>query len=379
MRPGSGIIYKTPIDKPASLVIAESQDGQRSPAKDSSVRAWLVVVGGVLIYFPTFGFPNAFGTFQTYYEEELLVGTSSSTIAWIGSLQIFLLFLGGLVVSPLYDKVGATRLLVPGTLVYVVSLMLTSLCKKYYQLILAQGVMFGCANALLFYPTIAALNQWFDKKTRSSTRPSEPGEHTDMQLDFKTILSDITYLLFSFGMLLVLWGMFIPFFFLPLYAASYGMSATEANNLLAYMNAGSFGGRVLTGHLSDRIGRFNMISLAALSCGILLYCLYVITTPGAIIVFSTLYGIFSGGLISLQSPCIGQITPDHSIIGVKIGLMMELCSAGGLTGSPIAGALLTANHGQWYGFIDFCASILTGGAVVTIASRIVASPKHWRF
>jgi MFS family permease len=181
-----------------------------------------------------------------------------------------------------------------------------------------------------------------------------------MQLDFKTILSDITYLLFSFGMLLVLWGMFIPFFFLPLYAASYGMSATEANNLLAYMNAGSFGGRVLTGHLSDRIGRlvfsslfvyssisfaspqtnpryrrFNMISLAALSCGILLYCLYVITTPGAIIVFSTLYGIFSGGLISLQSPCIGQITPDHSIIGVKIGLMMELCSAGYVTLSSI--------------------------------------------
>lgn len=52
-------------------------------------------------------------------------------------------------VGPLYDKVGATKLLVPGSVVYVVALMLTSVCKKYYQLILAQGILFGCANALL--------------------------------------------------------------------------------------------------------------------------------------------------------------------------------------------------------------------------------------
>lgn len=70
------------------------------------------------------------------------------------------------------------------------------------------------------------------------------------------------------------------------------------------------------------------MSLAALSCGILLFCLHKITTSGAIIAFSTLYGICSGGLISLQSACIGQITPDHSIIGVKIGLMMGFCSVG---------------------------------------------------
>ncbi|OKL60042.1 hypothetical protein UA08_04976 [Talaromyces atroroseus] len=395
------------------------------PSKDTSTRAWLIVAGGLLIYFPTFGFLNAFGTFQTYYEQDLLAGTSSSKIAWIGSLQIFLLFIGGLVVGPLYDKVGATRLLVPGAVIYVTSLMLTSVCKKYYQLILAQGIAFGCANALLFYPTIAAINQWFDKQrgialglavSGSSlggifwtelisymfkkigfgwsvracgfislafvipscfliiTRPPEPGESEDSKVDFKEILYNKTYILFSLGMLLVLWGMFIPFFYLPSYGESYGMSTAAANNLLAYMNAGSFLGRVFTGILSDRIGRFNMISLASLSCGILLFCLHRITAPGAIVAFSVLYGICSGGLISLQSACIGQITPAHNIIGVRIGLMMAFCSIGGLTGSPIAGALLTTDHGKWYGFIDFCAFILTGGAVVTIVSRLANMP-----
>ncbi|PWY67864.1 MFS general substrate transporter [Aspergillus eucalypticola CBS 122712] len=423
-------VSMTALAKPASESTIVGDGHHPLPAKDTSTRAWLVVVGGLLIYFPTFGFLNAFGTFQTFYVQDLLAGTSSSKIAWIGSLQIFLLFIGGLVVGPLYDKVGATKLLVPGSVVYVVALMLTSVCKKYYQLILAQGILFGCANALLFYPTIAAINQWFDRRrgialglavSGSSlggifwteiiqlmldhigfgwtvracgfislaflvpscvliiTRPPEPGESKDMQLDFKAIFTDAKYLLFSVGMLLVLWGMFIPFFYLPSYGETYGMSVTGANNLLAYMNAGSFVGRVLTGLMADRLGRFNIISLAALSCGILLFCLHKITTSGAIIAFSTLYGICSGGLISLQSACIGQITPDHSIIGVKIGLMMGFCSVGGLTGSPIAGALLSADHQKWYGFIDFCGSILMGGAVVTILSRYVAAPREWKF
>lgn len=66
----------------------------------------------------------------------------------------------------------------------------------------------------------------------------------------------------------------------------------------------------------------------ALGCGVLLFALYGIKSVASIIVFAVLYGIFSGGLISLQSACIAQITPDHRIIGVKIGIMMAICSFG---------------------------------------------------
>lgn len=56
---------------------------------DGGVRAWSVAVGGFLTYFATFGLLNSFGTFQTYYATDLLAGTSQSTIAWIGSIQVF--------------------------------------------------------------------------------------------------------------------------------------------------------------------------------------------------------------------------------------------------------------------------------------------------
>lgn len=35
---------------------------------------------------------------------------------------------------------------------------------KYYQLMLAQGILFGIGSALIFHPTIAVPGQWFSKR-----------------------------------------------------------------------------------------------------------------------------------------------------------------------------------------------------------------------
>lgn len=67
----------------------------------------------------------------------------------LNDIQVFILFIGGLVIGPMYDRYGATRIVVPGTLIYVLSMILTSLSTKYYQLMLTQGIMFGIGNAML--------------------------------------------------------------------------------------------------------------------------------------------------------------------------------------------------------------------------------------
>jgi hypothetical protein len=65
-----------------------------------------------------------------------------------------------------------------------------------------------------------------------------------------------------------------------------------------------------------------------LGCGILVFSLYAIKSNGAILAFSVLYGVCTGGIIALQPACVAQITPDTRIIGIKIGLMMALSSLG---------------------------------------------------
>lgn len=45
--------------------------------------------------------------FQTYYIQNQLSGESPDRIAWIGSLQFFLIFSAGLLAGPLFDRHGA--------------------------------------------------------------------------------------------------------------------------------------------------------------------------------------------------------------------------------------------------------------------------------
>ena len=63
---------------------------------DGGLRAWSVVGASFLMVFCTFGLSNGFGIFQTYLSQHQLSNHKQSDIAWIGSVQIFLSFFGGL-------------------------------------------------------------------------------------------------------------------------------------------------------------------------------------------------------------------------------------------------------------------------------------------
>lgn len=60
------------------------------PPPDVGLRAWLQVLCGFILMLNTWGIIVSYGSFQTYYTTQggITDETSSSTIAWIGSLQV---------------------------------------------------------------------------------------------------------------------------------------------------------------------------------------------------------------------------------------------------------------------------------------------------
>ncbi|KAF8476175.1 major facilitator superfamily domain-containing protein [Kalaharituber pfeilii] len=434
-RSESSSITAVPSLRPYDAEGQQTDGGHGIPdCPDGGTQAWLVVLGGFLTYFATFGYLNSFGTYQAYYTEDLLSYRTPSDIAWIGSIQLFFLFFGGMIFGPMFDAYGAKILFIPGTLIYVASFMFQSLSKEYYQLMLSQGIMFGIGDAMLFYPTISSVSHWFDRRRGLALGivvagsslggvawpiliealikrinyawavrisgficlaflvpsifmvrgrlPPNKGKQADGGINgqvIKDIFKDGRYTWFVGGTFLVFWGMFIPFYYLPDYGKSHGMTATEANYLLAYLNAGSLVGRVLSGLLADKLGRFNISFLCALFSSVLLLALHRMDKPSSIIAFSVLYGFLSGGLISLQSACVSQITSNIAQVGLKIGLMMALCSLVALTGPPIAGAILTwhqkdgEQHNSplyWDGLINFAGVIMIVGSAAVGWSRL---------
>jgi MFS family permease len=130
---------------------------------DGGLEAWLVVLGGWCCLFVSFGWINCIGVFQNYYQKNLLSQYSSSTIAWIPSMEVFMMFLGGPVFGKIFDNFGPRHLLAVGSVFHVLGLMMTSLSTQYYQFLLAQGVCSALGASAVFFAAMSSTGTWFFK------------------------------------------------------------------------------------------------------------------------------------------------------------------------------------------------------------------------
>ncbi|CAG8126932.1 unnamed protein product [Penicillium salamii] len=60
---------------------------------DGGLIAWVQVLLTHIVFFNTWGVANGYGIFQQYYTQTL--GQTESSVSWIGSVQVFLLFIFG--------------------------------------------------------------------------------------------------------------------------------------------------------------------------------------------------------------------------------------------------------------------------------------------
>ncbi len=129
---------------------------------DGGARAWIQVLMGHLVVFNTWGYINTYGAFQTYYVKHL--AHPPSDIAWVGSVQIFLLFFVGVFSGRATDAGFYHTTLFFGSVLVLVGIFMTSLATHYWQLFLAQGICMGIGNGLLFCPSLALVSTYFTKR-----------------------------------------------------------------------------------------------------------------------------------------------------------------------------------------------------------------------
>jgi MFS family permease len=168
---------------------------------------------------------------------------------------------------------------------------------------------------------------------------------------------------------LILTGVFIPFFYLPSFAVSHGMSQILASDLVAILNGASFFGRVVPDILADKTGRLNGLCAAALSSGILALCWSKVTTNASIIVFTFFYGFTSSAIVSLMSAAVAQVPENPRDIGTYMGMGMFCVSFAALIGPPINGALITHYHGFTQVTIFSGLKILVGAFAILLVKH----------
>jgi MFS family permease len=111
----------------------------------------------------SWGIVNTFGVFRTYYNSptSLLPHETNTMLSWVGSIQVFLMLVIGVVTGPLYDAGYFRAFVCTGSFLIVFGMMMTSLATEYLQIMLAQGICVELGSGCLFIPSVAIIPQWF--------------------------------------------------------------------------------------------------------------------------------------------------------------------------------------------------------------------------
>lgn len=367
------------------------------------------------------GVINTWGAYQTYYEQNLLSDVSSSSIAWIGSLQSFLLMLVGVITGPLFDAgyfrglVGFAAFMLP------FGLMMTSISTKYWHLILAQGVCVGLAAGCMFVPSVALLPQYFRRKRGFANGLAASGSSIGgvvypimfnrlqktvgfpwatralgflclgticislslMRIRFApkekrklyqfSAFKDPGYCLFAAAMFLGFLGFYNFLFYVQSYAIDTGIVGNNLGfYLLSMLNAASTFGRIAPNFIADHTGPLNMLTPAVTITSILAFVWIRVHTVAGIIILAIFYGFFSGGFVSLPPVVMASMTPDMRDLGTRLGMIFAITSIGLLIGTPIGGAILSDTH-EYLGVQLFTACCLIASAALMATLRFVRS------
>lgn len=407
----------------AALGTTPGPGGQEhGPIPNGGLQAWLQVLGSWACLAATWGLVNTYGVFQTYYETTLLADSSSSSIAWIGSLQTGLLMLVGVVAGPLYDAGFFRHLLIGGLFLIVFGQFMTSLGTTYWQILLAQGVCLGSGMGLLFLPTTAILAQYFTTRRAlaiglASTgsplagivfpiifskllarlgfgwatrviafillglsvipvvfmKTRIPPSGRKRALVDQGALRDPAFVLFVLACFFVFLCLYTAFFYIQLFDESHHISSLSFSPyMVTLLNVGSVFGRVIPNYLADKLGSVNMCLVCAAASSILLFGWMGIHNLGGLVVFALLYGMFSGGIVSVVPSALISLSPDISRVGTRMGMNFMLTGFSILVGTPIAGAILGGfSEAEWLGVMGYSAAGLTMGTCLYAASRVI--------
>ncbi|OJJ07189.1 hypothetical protein ASPVEDRAFT_155085 [Aspergillus versicolor CBS 583.65] len=406
------------LDKSITLMRTSHEHCDVDPPPDGGFHAWSQIIWAHFTVCNTWGYITAFGVFQTYYSQAL--DETPSTISWIGSIQCFLLFSVGVFSGRASDAGYFKAVWGLGAFLNVLGIFMASLSRTYWQLFLSQGLCLGLGSGLMFTPMLSLVATYFSRNRSLAVGMAAAGSSTGglifpaivkqllprigfawtmRTLGFLTLamllpsliffkqrvpprqggplvewtaFKDPSYLLFSIGMFLNFWGLYVAFFYVGSFARNIiGINSSDSINLVMIMNGVGFPARIIPNIWADRYtGPVNLLIPVALLSSIALFSWISVTGIGGLYVFSLFYGIFSASMQSLFPASLTSLTVDLKKVGVRTGMVLTILSFAALTGAPIAGALIQLGDGDYLYAQCFAAASMLAGSLLVIVARV---------
>ncbi|KAL3428995.1 putative monocarboxylate permease [Aspergillus tetrazonus] len=394
---------------------AQNRSQDVAEGEHEGLGAWLLALGPFLVYTATWGLLSAYGSYEKYYETTMLSSTPSTSIAWVGTLEI-----GGIVTGPIFDPGYIRELLVIGTVITVLGVMMLSLAREYYQVLLSQGICVSVGSAILYVPSVSLVASRFQRRRPlamfiatsgtaiggiiypiifSTLQPKlgfawatrilgfvtlcelmialavihpspdsrkKSARNVRSLLD-PTVFRDPAFMVFCAALFLMWIAYWVPFFLLPTFAQfKAGASSNLAFYVLVICNASTVPGRYLAVPISNRFGPARTMAWSAFASSILLFGWIGVRSVASTIVWAVLIALFMGTLAVLYPIIVSHLSPDKELVGTKMGISSAAAALGTLVGFPVTSALNNIGAGVFWKSQCFNGCCMLGGSVLMV-------------
>lgn len=403
---------------PLDIADDEAPDNATTVAPDGGY-GWVVVAASSVITFWFSGLTGSWGIIQAALLSSTLKDTPPSTTAFIGSLGITICVAFGLVAVHVMRLIGARNTSLLGIALLGLGALLSGFTTNNVAgLFQTFGVVLGVGDCLCFIVANVMPMQYFSRRiglanglvkasgglgaTLLSIALNSLIEKVGVPWTFRilgagilltgipaaltikqrtplpnvpifdfSLLKDIPFAAIFLAGATVTFTLFVPPFFLPLFATSIGLSSGAGAGLVAAFNACTAIGRFIAGPACDKFGPLNtFVVTIALNAITTLAIWPVSSTLPSLIVFAILNGISNGAFFTtLPTVVVSMVDPSRAAMGMSLSITGW--TGGYLMGTPIAGYLLEAAGGEHGGVEAYRPAIFYAGGTATFSSVCV--------
>ncbi|OAL04412.1 MFS general substrate transporter [Phaeosphaeriaceae sp. SRC1lsM3a] len=383
------------------------------PPPDGGTKAWTQAFMGHFVIFNTWGMIACFGVFQQHYTTDL--GLEPSAVSWIGSVQMLGHFSLGMFTGRMFDAGYFYWSLIPGMVLSALGMFMTSLCSKYWQFFLAQGLMNGLGNGMQFAPSLSLVSTYFARNRSvalaimasgsatgglvyptiarqllpkigfpwtvrvmgfimlavgclycSLLKPRLPPRKSGPVLELSAF-REPPYSLFLLGVFLICLGQYFAFYYISSFATNIlDLPYGTAVNVLLVLNGIGVLGRLVPSYFADQFfGCYNMLIPFCFASSMIMFFWPLVKSAGGLYGWAVSYGFFVAGFQGMFPAVLTSLTKDMSRVGTRNGMGLAIIGLGTLVGPPIAGALIQSNGG------DYLIAQMFGGATIFLGSTIL--------
>jgi len=352
-----------------------------------SRRAWVVVWATFVCLAVIFGVSYSFAAFFENFAKEF--AAQRADVSWIFGLCGLVYFVLGAGGGMLADRWGPRMVCMTGMVFIAMGLFLTSLAQSLTTVYLSYGLLVGLGIALVYTPSIACVQPWFNKRRGLASGIASAGVgagtlilpvvvsyllievnwrealqlmsagvlligltagfllkrapnlsgNTSGQLPGLTLSATLKTPSFKWlymGTLLGAPVMFVPFAHISAAARDAGVPDAQAVGLVGLIGIGSLVGRFAIGWLADRMGRIKTLMLMQGLMGLSYLVWAGAQDPWMFAVFALWFGLSYGSIVSLL-PAICMDLFGGRAVSAIIGTLYTGAALGNLLGPVLAG------------------------------------------